>query len=125
MKVRFDFNLEAWINYLEIEGNTMEEIEEKLHSMSLSDIVEEGNVKDTNISQVDYEIIERKVTVRIDNIDYATDEEEAAKLPKELTIEVIVPCGKEEKDAIIEAAENKTLELIDDLDYTIIEDEAC
>ena len=93
--------------------------------MSFSDIVEEGNVKDTNISQVDYEIIERKVTVRIDNIDYATDEEEAAKLPKELTLEVTVPCGKGEKDAIIEAAENKTLELIDDLDYTIIEDEAC
>ena len=125
MKVRFDFNLEAWINYLEIEGNTMEEIEEKLHSMSLSEIVAEGNVKDTNISQIDYEIIERKVTVHIDNIDYATDEEEAAKLPKELTLEVVVPCEKGEKDAIIEAVENKTLELVDDLDYTIIEDEAC
>ncbi len=125
MKIRFDFNLEAWINYLEIEGNTMDEIKEKLYSMSLSEIAAEGNVKDTNISQVDYEIIERKVTVHVDNIEYATDEEEAAKLPKELTLEVTISCEKEEKDAIIEAVENKTLELVDDLDYTIIEDEAC
>ena len=125
MKIRFDFNLEAWINYLEIEGNTMDEIKEKLYSMSLSEIAAEGNVKDTNISQVDYEIIERKVIVHVDNVEYATDEEEAAKLPKELTLEVTISCEKEEKDAIIEAVENKTLELVDDLDYTIIEDEAC
>lgn len=55
-KFTFDINIEAWIRYIEIEAENYDEALEELYSMSLSELAEEGNVKDTEITDVDCEV---------------------------------------------------------------------
>lgn len=55
-KFTFDFNVEAWIQGLEIEADTYEEAEEKLLSMSLLDIASNGFEKNMEVSDIDYEV---------------------------------------------------------------------
>jgi len=55
-KFVFDFNLSAWITNLEIEADSYEEAVEKLGRMSAYDIVDEGYVKNTDITDLDYEV---------------------------------------------------------------------
>ena len=62
----FDFNLEAWINGLEIEADSEEEAFEKLRTMSFEDIVDQGYCKRHDISDIDVE----------SDDDYPEDDEE-------------------------------------------------
>lgn len=50
----FDFNLSAWIQDLKIEAENYDEAMEKLRTMSAYDIVDEGYVKNTDITDLDY-----------------------------------------------------------------------
>lgn len=52
-KYDFNFSLDAWVKSLEIEADSLEEAKEKLNEMSISDIVDEGLVKDFNIKDLD------------------------------------------------------------------------
>lgn len=52
----FNFAVQAWVKGLEIEAETYEEAEEELLSMSLEKIVDRGFVKDSDISDIEYEI---------------------------------------------------------------------
>lgn len=52
-KYDFNFSLDAWVKSLEIEADSLEEAKEKLNGMSISDIVDEGLVKDFNIKELD------------------------------------------------------------------------
>lgn len=51
----FNFTVQAWVKNLEIEAETYEEAEEELLSMSLEKIVDKGFVKDSDISDIEYE----------------------------------------------------------------------
>lgn len=55
MKYKFNFNLNAWIDMLEIEADNEEEAYEKLHNLSINDIIENGNVHDYEIDDIDVE----------------------------------------------------------------------
>ena len=55
MKYKFNFNLNAWIDMLEIEADNEEEAYEKLHDLSINDIIENGNVHDYEIDDIDVE----------------------------------------------------------------------
>ena len=50
---KFDFNLSCWIQNLEIEADDYEEAFEKLRTMSVEDIVEEGYVHNFDITDLD------------------------------------------------------------------------
>ncbi len=52
-KYDFNFSLDAWVKSLEIEADSLEEAKEKLNEMSISDIVDEGFIKDFNIKDLD------------------------------------------------------------------------
>ena len=52
-KYELDFDLDLWIRNLQIEADSPEEAKEKLCSMSISDIIDEGYVKDYKISTID------------------------------------------------------------------------
>ena len=61
-KYDFNFSLDAWVKSLIIEADSLEEAKEKLNEMSISDIVDEGFIKDFNIKDLD-------VTVDPDDVD--------------------------------------------------------
>ena len=52
----FDFDLDAWVTGIEIEADSIEEAKEKLNEMSISDIVDEGFIKDFNIKDLDVDV---------------------------------------------------------------------
>jgi hypothetical protein len=54
---KFDFDLDAWIQDLEIPADSLEEAKEKLCKMSVADLIDYGYVKDFNIKDLDYEIV--------------------------------------------------------------------
>lgn len=57
-KFVFDFNLSVWVQNVEIEAEDYEEAVEKLGRMSAYDIVDEGYVKNSDITDLDYEEVE-------------------------------------------------------------------
>ncbi len=69
MIVEFDFNLEMWVRNLQIEANSVEEAEEKLHKMTLEELISEGAIiKQMDMTDITTEIKERKVKVQVGNI---------------------------------------------------------
>ena len=139
MKVKFDFNLDAWIQNLEIEADSEEQAKEKLMSMSLEDMVEAGAyMKDFNVETVDTEITEAVYTVKVISIDYAIDsydvdefdtmsdeevEAEIAKvkasLPQELELEI--ECEPDDlDDYVADAISDETGWLVNDCEYEIV-----
>jgi len=139
MKVKFDFNLNAWIQNLEIEADSEEQAKEKLLSMSLEDMVEAGAyIKASDVDLVDTEITEATYTVKVVSIDYAIDsydvdeldemsdeEVEAeiarvkASLPQELELEI--ECEPDDlDDYVADAISDETGWLINDCEYEIV-----
>ena len=139
MKVKFDFNLDAWIQNLEIEADSVEQAKDKLMSMSLEDMIEAGAyMKDFNIDSVDTEITEATYTVKVVSIDYAiesydvdefdtmSDEEVEAEiarvkssLPQELELEI--ECEPDDlDDYVADAISDETGWLVNDCEYEIV-----
>jgi len=139
MKVKFDFNLDAWIQNLEIEADSIEQAKDKLMSMSLEDMIEAGAyMKDFNIDSVDTEITEATYTVKVVSIDYAiesydvdefdtmSDEEVEAEiarvkssLPQELELEI--ECEPDDlDDYVADAISDETGWLVNDCEYEIV-----
>lgn len=52
-KFSFDFNLSAWVSSLEIEAEDYDSALEQLKAMSLEDIVDQGYVKDSEITDLE------------------------------------------------------------------------
>lgn len=65
-KYTFDFALEAWIRYLEIEADSYEDAVKQLNDLSLDDIASKGYCQDSNITDIDCES---------DDDDYTDDED--------------------------------------------------
>lgn len=63
----FDFNLQAWIQNVEIEAESYEEAVHKLNTMDIDDLISEGYVKRYDIDDVDCES---------DEDDYEEEDEE-------------------------------------------------
>lgn len=63
----FDFNLQAWIQNVEIEAENYEEAVQKLNTMDIDDLISEGYVKRYDIDDVDCES---------DEDDYEEEDEE-------------------------------------------------
>lgn len=70
MKVVLDFNLNAWIKGVEVEATSYEDAVAKLHQMSLDEILETGFSKDFTISDVDGQVVEKQVKVKVYDIEY-------------------------------------------------------
>lgn len=70
MKVILDFNLSAWIKGVEVDATSYEDAVSKLYQMSFEEILETGFSKDFTISDVDGQIIEKQVKVKVYDIEY-------------------------------------------------------
>lgn len=70
MKVVLDFNLSAWIKGVEVDATSYEDAVSKLCQMSFEEILETGFSKDFTISDVDGQVIEKQVKVKVYDIEY-------------------------------------------------------
>lgn len=58
MKVKFNFNLNAWIQDVEIEADSIEEAENKLYRMDVQELIEAGYINASDLDDVEGEVIE-------------------------------------------------------------------
>ena len=58
MKVKFNFNLNAWIQDVEIEADSFEEAENKLYRMDVQELIEAGYINTSDLDDVEGEVIE-------------------------------------------------------------------
>lgn len=77
-KYSFDFNLQAWIRFLEIEADSYEEAVNKLLKKDVSELIELGSVHDSDLDNIDVEILEADYKVRVFDIEW--EDEETAEL---------------------------------------------
>jgi hypothetical protein len=68
MEFEFDFNVSAWMQGVKIEAASLEEAKEKLGKMSLADLVSEGTVKQTDITNLDYKETEATYEVLVTDV---------------------------------------------------------
>jgi hypothetical protein len=76
MKFRFNFNLEVWVDGIEIEAKSEEEAIEQLYKMSVKEYLEEGYDRDSDISDIDSEVIEKSIKVKAYDIEYDIEEDD-------------------------------------------------
>ena len=70
MKMRFDFTMTVWLQDVEIEGDSEEECLEILRRQSAERILEQAVIRDSDIDNVDGEIIEQDYEIKVENIEY-------------------------------------------------------
>ena len=87
MKVKFNFNLEAWIQDVEIEADSMEEAENKLYGMTVQELIEEGYIHTSDLTDVEGEIVEQNYKVKVRNIEFDPEDILEYGLDKDLPTE--------------------------------------
>ena len=76
MKVVVDFNLNAWITGVEIDATSYEDAKQKLAEMTFDEIVELGYAKEFSVSDIDGQVVEKQVKVKIYDIEYDIEEDD-------------------------------------------------
>ena len=74
MKVKFDFNLQAWIQDVEIEADSIEEAENKLYGMTVQELIEAGYIHTSDLYDVEGEIVEQDYRVKVYNIQFEPED---------------------------------------------------
>ena len=68
MEFEFDFNVSAWLQGIKIEAASLEEAKELLYRKSLADLVGEGIVRQSDITDIEAREIEATYEVVVTNI---------------------------------------------------------
>lgn len=68
MEFEFDFNVSAWLQGVKIEAASLEEAKELLYKKSLADLVEEGIVRQSDITDIEAKELEATYEVLVTNI---------------------------------------------------------
>ena len=137
MIVKFNFNLEAWIEGVEIEADSEEEAKEKLYRMNAQELIEAGYVNTSDVDDVEGEVIEKTLRVRAFDIEYDLEEDDYEdkedyikiinSLPTELEVEITVDKDLakyhlDEEDLIADEITLETNRLVKTFKYTILEE---
>ena len=137
MRVKFNFNLEAWIEGVEIEADSEEEAKEKLYRMNAQELIEAGYVNTSDVNDVEGEVIEKTLKVRAFDIEYDIEEDDYEdkeeyiqiinSLPTELEVEITVDKDLakyhlDEEDLIADEITLETNRLVKNFKYTILEE---
>lgn len=137
MIVKFNFNLEAWIEGVEIEADSEEEAKEKLYRMNAQELIEAGYVNTSDVDDVESEVIEKTLRVRAFDIEYDIEEDDYEdkedyiqtinSLPTELEVEITVDKDLakyhlDEEDLIADEITLETNRLVKTFKYTILEE---
>lgn len=132
MKVKFNFNLNAWICDVETEGKSYEEALENLYKMSFEELVEAGYCRESSISDIDGVIVEKTVRVKAYDIDYNIEEEDydspedyvkiINSLPDELVLEILLEPSDDLEEMVADEITYKTGWLVNQFNYTVLEE---
>jgi hypothetical protein len=130
MKVILDFNLNAWIKGVEVEATSYEDAVTKLHQMSFDEILETGFSKDFTIDDVDGQVIEKQVKVKIYDIDYDVEEDDYPStedyikvinsLPTTLTATLTVEPNDDFEDLVADEILYQTKQTANNFNFIII-----
>lgn len=132
MKVKFNFNLSTWMRYVEIEADSYEDAVEELYKKSLSELLELGMDDETTISDVEGEIVERTLKVRVYDLEWDIEEDDydtpeqyneiLRGLPDEMTFEITLDSSDDEVDMIADEIYYQTDYTVKSFNYIVIEE---
>ena len=132
MKVKFNFNLNAWINGVEITADSEEQAKEILFSMPFSELIEEGYCKDFSIADLGAEVIERTVKVKAYDIAYSIEEDDYESpeeynqiinsLPDSLVLTVVLSPEDDLEEVIADEITYETNWLVENFRFMILEE---
>ena len=132
MKVILDFNLNARIKDVEVEATSYEDAVSKLHQMSLDEILETGFSKDFTIDDVDGQVVEKQVKVKVYDIEYNVEEDDYESpeayiqfinsLPTTLRLNLTVEPDDDIEDLIADEILYETKQTVDTFRFMILEE---
>lgn len=132
MKVVLDFNLSAWIKGVEVEATSYEDAVTKLHQMTFDELIETGFSKDFTISDVDGQVVEKQVKVKVYDIEYDVEEDDYESpeayiqfinsLPTTLRLNLTVEPDDDIEDLIADEILYKTKQTVDTFRFMILEE---
>lgn len=132
MKVVFDFNLNAWIKGVEVEATSYEEALSKLHQLTFDEIIETGFSKDFDITDIDGEITEKLVRVKVYDIDYDLEEDDFESpdkylellnsLPDTLTLTISLEPKDDIEDLIADEITYETDQTVNSFKFMTLEE---
>jgi hypothetical protein len=118
MEFEFDFNISAWMQGVKVEAPSLEEAKAKLGRMTLAELLEEGTVKQTDITDLDYKETEATYEVLVTDVhldpafyEYETEAERAEIVNRnfgEFNFKVQLSEDEDFDDAIESALEEST-----------------
>lgn len=108
---KYSFSVDAWLE-IEIDGKSEDDCDEQLRTSSLSDLVENGYVKSFDISEIDDSVLEKRVKVKVYNINWNI--QSTFDLPISTTIDIDIYKDKN-SETIDEIDERNAIE--DELDF--------
>jgi hypothetical protein len=132
MKVKFDFNVDAWIVGVVVEGRSYENALENLYQMTLGELLEEGSVRDFTLGDIGSTITEKTLKVKAYDIEYNIEEDNYESpeeytqiinsLPTDLVLELNVEPEDDLEELIADEITYKTDWLVMNFKYMIIEE---
>jgi hypothetical protein len=132
MKVKFNFNLNAWINGVEIEADSEEQAKEILFGMTFSELLEDGYCKDFSIADLGAEVVERTVKVKAYDITYSIEEDDyespeeynqiVNSLPDSLVLTVVLSPEDDLEETIADEITYETNWLVENFRFMILEE---
>lgn len=132
MKVVLDFNLSAWIKGVEVEAASYEDAVAKLYQMTFDEIIETGFSKDFTISDVDGQVVEKQVKVKVYDIEYDVEEDDYASpeayiqfinsLPTTLRLNLTVEPDDDIEDLIADEILYETKQTVNTFRFMILEE---
>lgn len=132
MKVVLDFNLSAWIKGVEVEATSYEDAVAKLYQMTFDEIIETGFSKDFTISDVDGQVVEKQVKVKVYDIEYDVEEDDYESpeayiqfinsLPTTLRLTLTVEPDDDLEDLIADEILYETKQTVNTFRFMILEE---
>lgn len=132
MKVVLDFNLSAWIKGVEVEATSYEDAVAKLHQMTFDELIETGFSKDFTISDVDGQVVEKQVKVKVYDLEYDIEEDNYESpeayiqfinsLPTTLRLNLTVEPDDDIEDLIADEILYETKQTVNTFRFMILEE---
>ena len=132
MKVVVDFNLSAWITGVEIDATSYEDAKQKLAEMTFDEIVELGYAKEFSVSDIDGQVVEKQVKVKVYDIEYDVEEDDYESpedyiqfinsLPTTLRLTLTVEPDDDIEDLIADEILYETKQTVNNFRFMILEE---
>ena len=138
MKFKFNFNLEVWVDGVEIEAKNYDEAVEELYKMTVQQYLEEGYDRNSTISDVEAAVVEKTQKVKVYDIEWDIEEDDYENkdeyielinsLPEEVVVEITIDEEFNKKhrlfdeDLIADEISYKTNYDVKDFKYIVLEE---